>query len=68
MGERSRLPPRLEQFIVAGIGVRLENAAIVGEVRLRVSSLAVARVLEERDRRRASAKRCGFLDDRALYS
>src|SRR5262245_36623182 len=55
--DRSRMAPSQIELVIPVIGVGLQDTGISGQMRLRMLTLAVARVVEHRCRRSRSAKR-----------
>lgn len=55
--DRSGMAPSQIELVVPVIGVSLQETGIAGQMRLRMLTLAVARVVEHRRRRSRSAKR-----------
>ena len=60
--DRARRPRRFIKLVVAAIGVRLQHSRPGGEMGLRVLSTPIARVVEQRRRRRWTAERAVVAD------
>lgn len=54
--DRPRFSPRKIELVIAVKGIGLQDAGVLGQVRLRVLALAIGRVIKYRRRRRRAAK------------
>jgi hypothetical protein len=57
LGDRARLPRRVVEIVEPGIGIRLQDPRVAGEMTAGALAAAIARIVEDRNWRRPSAER-----------